>query len=286
MGKIDLRLAPGVPSLQNPNYNIVNTTTVLTNTTSEPTITRTDQINNKQISGTVSQDVNTSTETITKNTSTEISTNQENQPKAPETTKPDIIQDASPGTINSNTPQQNQDTNQTTDIANQKNIFQKFRQQSIAQATSWSMIMKLRDGQYNDGHAYIINMSYGEANFLPDRTKIQFTSDKFVYPINPYYAFGNMNRQELYKKVNNYALVREYDSFSFTKSYTCMMDITLEFLTTRGTLLMDIETKKLEGTMKIKGTNQDGKLCFPDITVDLSRMQDDLTGKSARYSIY
>ena len=283
-GKIDLRLVSGAQYRQmNPNlYKETKVLNITSNIQSKDL--------NKDISGSVTQENTTITKdnniqpTVTQNKETGLTTDGKTT-----ITKTEVVQNKTPDTINQNV------VNQNTDVAVQKaedpaisnkTIFQKFRAQSIAQASSWSMIIKIRDGVYNDGHAYIINMSYGEAEYLQNSTKILFTSEKMVYPINPYSAFGNMNTNYIYKKVNNFALIREYAAFTFLKSYTCMMDITLNFSTTKETLIKDIETKNLEGSMTIKNTSSNNKTCFPDMTVQLSRETDNLGVKSARYSIF
>jgi hypothetical protein len=98
--------------------------------------------------------------------------------------------------------------------------------------------IKVRDGIYNDGHAYILNMGYGEVEYLPELTRVFFTSTKMVFPAVTYFGFRGVNTN--LNRIPNYAIAREYSGFSYQRAFNCSMSMTFEFDTTTKTLKQDI----------------------------------------------
>lgn len=80
---------------------------------------------------------------------------------------------------------------------------------------TWTAIIKIRDGQYNDEHAFILNMRYGTIDYGEKLTKLTFSSANFVPPFVPYMQYMRQSQNLSKKKIPNYAILREYDTFSY-----------------------------------------------------------------------
>lgn len=143
--------------------------------------------------------------------------------------------------------------------------------------------MKVRDGIYNDGHAYILNMGYGDVEYLPSLTRVFFSSTKMVFPAVKYFGFRGVDTN--LNRIPNYAIVREYSGFSYQRAFNCSMSMTFEFDTTTKTLHQDISAYQMNGVLKISPLDTD-KGCFPNLEIHLTRTSEKEELKAAHYSIY
>jgi hypothetical protein len=143
--------------------------------------------------------------------------------------------------------------------------------------------LKVRDGIYNDGHAYILNMGYGEVEYLPELTRVFFTSTKMVFPAVTYFGFRGVNTN--LNRIPNYAIAREYSGFSYQRAFNCSMSMTFEFDTTTKTLKQDISNYQMNGVLKIAPLNTD-QPCFPNLEIHLARSSEKEELKAAHFSIY
>lgn len=86
--------------------------------------------------------------------------------------------------------------------------------------TGWTAVMKIRDGKYNDGHSFFINMRFGDITYEKDKTIIKFSAFDMIPLPTPIFRYYQSSSKDI-KKGNNYATLREYDTFSLIKSSTC-----------------------------------------------------------------
>lgn len=114
--------------------------------------------------------------------------------------------------------------------------------------TGWTAVMKLRDGPYNDGHSFFINMRFGDITYEKTKTIIKFNSEDMVPPPTPFFSYSSRSSNEKKEKINNVASLREYETFSLIKSSNIALQVIFQFDTAIDSLTKDILNNKLNGS--------------------------------------